>query len=476
MAFCRCSILIAHRLPVGSACVRLPADSYDAVNACYEAGLRAYGTSAQTPRGHDHDQYMPGYYCAGVYDFDMNMVEIVYGGSRSVAPPSKVPSSIASWQKDVAQSTVSGVSESRRAPLVPIVNESRPPLLRSESEPRQVRSENQGSHMLIGTLLGAAAGAIMTYAATSDKKKHESRPSLSQAGIQRAASYHHIEESPPAYTQVQRSSTYGPVASAARHIPLAIEAARELSAAASRFSQQRQIAPEPYATWREAIEQSPSVASSSRYSKTLVSDNSRARAPSSHTSYTTTSSKTITQDRYLSEKWRDVDRKARDVVERASKIADGSTHSRAPGRSSSRESRKRYPPVSYVPPPSSHRRSRSHAPSAHSHRTSFRVEEEPIVVIANVPSKSGRSEHSRKHSSSHRRSSSAHGSRMSSSRHERRDEKSLDDDEIYPDDSISCVGTVVTEKPAGRESRHSRRSEGKREGGLRRLGGSLFGR
>ena len=391
-----------------------------------------------------------------------------------MAPSSKAPSSIASWQKDVARSTVSGVSESRRA-LVPIVSGGRPPLLRSESEPMQTRSENQGSHMLIGTLLGAAAGAIMTYAATNDKKKHDSRPSLSQAGVQRAATYH-IDESPPAYTQVQRSSTFGPVASAARHIPLAIEAARELSAAASRFSQQRQIAPEPYGSWREAIEQSPSVASSSRYSKTLVSDSSRIKAPSSHTSYSTNSSKTVTQDRYLADKSRDIDRKAMEVVERASKVAEGSTLSRAPRRSSSRESRKRYPPVSNAPPSSSHRRSRSHAPSAHSHHTSFRVEEEPVAMIVTAQSKSGRSEHSRKHSSVHRRSSSAHGSRMSSSRQEKRSEKAVEDDEVYPDDSISCVGTVVPDKPDRKESRHHRRSEGKKEGGLRRLGGSLFGR
>ena len=446
------------------------------VNACYNAGLRAYGTSASEPRGHDHDQYMPGYYCAGVYDFDMNMVEIVYGGTRSLAPPSKVPSSIASWQKDVARSTVSGASESRRAPLVPVVNGSRPPLLRSESEPIPRQSDNQGSHMLIGTLLGAAAGAIMTYAATNDKKQTDSRPPLSHAGVQRAAMYH-MDESPPAYTQVQRSSTFGPAtaASIAANIPLAIEAARELSAAASRYSQQKLIAPEPYPSWREAIEQSPSVASSStsRCSKTLVSDGSKARAPSSHTSY---SSKTITQDRYLTEKSRSMTSRARDIADRASKIAEGSTHSRAP-RNSSRESSKRYPPVSYVvaPAPSSHRRSHSHAPSSGSHRTSFRIEELPAPAPLPAPSssRSGRSEHSRKHSSSHRRSSSMHGSRMSSSHHSRKDEKAAEDDEVYPDDSISCVGTVVPEK---RESRRSRRSEGKREGGLRRIGGSLFGR
>ena len=65
---------------------------------------------------------------------------------------------------------------------------------------------------------------------------------------------------------------------------------------------------------------------------------------------------------------------------------------------------------------------------------------------------------------------------MSSSNHEKRSEKAVEDDEVYPDDSISCVGTVIPDKPDKRESRHSRRSEGKREGGLRRLGGSLFGR
>lgn len=122
-----------------------------------------------------------GHYSAAVLDFDNNSIEVMYREKNSA--PAR--STVSSWQQDVAKhfgerSAVSSSSQNvaknsaehtpqlAKSPQRITVNNytTAPALLVSQSVPETKPKHEMSSRAIIGTLLGAAAGAAVAYAMT----------------------------------------------------------------------------------------------------------------------------------------------------------------------------------------------------------------------------------------------------------------------------------------------------------------------
>lgn len=122
-----------------------------------------------------------GYYSAAVLDFDNNSIEVMYREKKSA--PAR--STVSSWQQDVARhsagrSIVSNspqdiaknsterTSEVAKSPPRITVNNytTTPALLVTQPAPETKPKHEMSSRAIIGTLLGAAAGAAVAYAMT----------------------------------------------------------------------------------------------------------------------------------------------------------------------------------------------------------------------------------------------------------------------------------------------------------------------
>ena len=180
-----------HRTQPGTTFLTFSAPSQHAVDAFFSAALRAGGRNHGEPGVHDQQL---GHYSAAVFDFDNNSIEVIHRAAncddgietRSLAPSaiseSQEGSRVLTWQKEVARSTAgSEVSvRSSKAPLQPIVNNISAPtymVTQTATPPIERRSSGDtGSKAIVGTLLGAAAGAALAYIMT----KGESESSQSQ--------------------------------------------------------------------------------------------------------------------------------------------------------------------------------------------------------------------------------------------------------------------------------------------------------
>ncbi|KAL9117369.1 MAG: hypothetical protein Q9187_006097 [Circinaria calcarea] len=163
----------------GAAHIAFSAQSRNAVDAFFGAALKAGGRDSGEPTVHD---WATGYYSATILDLDSNSVEVVYRDvdhSRNEIPASVASarpegSRVLTWQKDVAKSTVSdNRSTVSRTALRPIVNISSPTVVVSHPAPERKVGGDVNSKQLVGTLLGAAAGAALAYVMTTGEAQSE---------------------------------------------------------------------------------------------------------------------------------------------------------------------------------------------------------------------------------------------------------------------------------------------------------------
>ncbi|KAL8679778.1 MAG: hypothetical protein Q9186_003994 [Xanthomendoza sp. 1 TL-2023] len=145
--------------------IAFKASSRSVVDAFFLAALKAGGRIHGEPAERDPGT---GYYSAAVLDFDDNSIEVMH---RSKEAPNlrhhPEPSRVLSWQKEVAKSTVSQNSHSgSMSPRVVVTNITKPTVMVADRTTQAKAGSDISSKTLIGTLLGAAAGAAMAYAIT----------------------------------------------------------------------------------------------------------------------------------------------------------------------------------------------------------------------------------------------------------------------------------------------------------------------
>lgn len=161
--------------------------------------MDAFFISALKAGGHIHGEpairnQETGRYSAAVLDFDNNSIEVMYREKKSASARSTVSSwqqdiarysaersNVSSSPQDVAKDSTERISQVVKSPPRITVNNytTAPTLLVSQTAPETKPKDEMSSRAIIGTLLGAAAGAAVAYAMTraeeEDIKAAESR-------------------------------------------------------------------------------------------------------------------------------------------------------------------------------------------------------------------------------------------------------------------------------------------------------------
>ncbi|KAL8668219.1 MAG: hypothetical protein Q9202_000197 [Teloschistes flavicans] len=152
----------------GAAHVAFSAPCRNAVDGFFVAALKAGGRIHGEPAERDT---ATGYYSAAVLDFDNNSIEVMHRRDECPSVSRSAHGSdardVLSWQKDVAGSTVSQSPQLNRssAPVL-VTNITKPTIMVSNPSNQTIGRSEMSSKSLIGTLLGAAAGAAVAYAMT----------------------------------------------------------------------------------------------------------------------------------------------------------------------------------------------------------------------------------------------------------------------------------------------------------------------
>ncbi|THC88605.1 hypothetical protein EYZ11_011946 [Aspergillus tanneri] len=196
-------------VPAGAAHVAFPAPSKDAVGSFFICALKAGGKIHGEPKTRDSES---GYYSAAIIDFDGNSIEAVYRASSSsarseVSRPalallengsvvSKATSKVSSMKpesiappKSEARSHVSramttverGMPSERSTPSVSpreIQQGPSPTYIVHTAHTTQKTDDSKAAKTIVGTLIGAAAGAALAYAfsSTDDSETSETAP------------------------------------------------------------------------------------------------------------------------------------------------------------------------------------------------------------------------------------------------------------------------------------------------------------
>ena len=159
----------------GAAHVAFAAPSRSAVQAFFTAALKAGGRIHGEPAVRDQETR---YYSAAVLDFDNNSIEVTHR-PKQLEPPKSIAGNtddprVLNWQKEVAKSTAGSSVPSQVAPSrVAMENVASPTMVitqsttTTETKPKSEMS----TKALIGTLLGAAAGAAVAYAMTKGEEE-----------------------------------------------------------------------------------------------------------------------------------------------------------------------------------------------------------------------------------------------------------------------------------------------------------------
>ena len=174
---------------MSAAHVAFAAPSRRVVDAFFSAALKAGGRIHGEPSFRDQER---AYYSAAVLDFDENSIEVMHRdkaieSARSAVCKTDDPR-VLSWQKDVAQSTASPAR-------ITVNTITRPTMVVCQPLPETKPSKEMSSKAIIGTLLGAAAGAAVAYAMT--KAEDEG----SKAAEPKSITYQTLEAPNPQMTQ-----------------------------------------------------------------------------------------------------------------------------------------------------------------------------------------------------------------------------------------------------------------------------------
>lgn len=165
--------LKAYSVKAGAAHVAFAAPSRSAVQAFFTAALKAGGRIHGEPAIRDQET---GYYSAAVLDFDNNSIEVANRPKVLESPKSVVSNidgrKVLSWQKDVARSTADGPVQSEMASNRVVSKKyASPAMLVTHSTFETKPKSDTSTKALIGTLLGAAAGAAVAYAMTKSEEE-----------------------------------------------------------------------------------------------------------------------------------------------------------------------------------------------------------------------------------------------------------------------------------------------------------------
>ncbi|CAO1602830.1 hypothetical protein XANCAGTX0491_006428 [Xanthoria calcicola] len=157
-------------IKASSAHIAFLAPSRDAVDSFFIAALKAGGRIHGEPTERDP---ATRYYSAAVLDFDGNSIEVMHRHEKApnTDRSDQEAHRVLSWQKEVAASIVSQPSPSTRSsPRVIVTSITKPTIMVSDQTTQAKAGSDQSSKTLIGTLLGAAAGAAVAYAMTRDNE------------------------------------------------------------------------------------------------------------------------------------------------------------------------------------------------------------------------------------------------------------------------------------------------------------------
>ncbi|KAL1851923.1 hypothetical protein Plec18170_006226 [Paecilomyces lecythidis] len=187
-------------VPAGAAHVAFPAPSKDSVGSFFIQALKAGGKIHGEPKVRDADS---GYFSAAVIDFDGNSIEAVYrpgssssrsaAGGRaltvikggSVVNGGSVVSRVKSTRTESVYSSARSDFNKLGAPESVVDIDRAPPSTVSYSmyqqqayQPQQQKADDgsKTAKTIIGTLIGATAGAAIAYAMTREASSSQSTP------------------------------------------------------------------------------------------------------------------------------------------------------------------------------------------------------------------------------------------------------------------------------------------------------------
>ena len=142
-----------------------------------------------------------GYYSAAIIDFDDNSIEAMH--REPVAESTTDDKRVLDWQKDVAESTAgrgsqagkssggAGSQASRNTARIIVNNVTAPAMVVPRSTAQSKDDSDMSAKALIGTLLGAAAGAAVAYAMTKGEAESMKSP------ITQTITYQTVDASEP---------------------------------------------------------------------------------------------------------------------------------------------------------------------------------------------------------------------------------------------------------------------------------------
>ena len=438
-------LTVHRRVKSGGTHIALSAASRNSVDACFFAALKAGGRDNGEPVVRNPQT---GYYSAAILDLDNNSIEIVHRDPTSnqdsnrllTMPDHHEGSRVLTWQKDVARSTSDNRSTVSRAPLQPVDNNvNSPAVIVSHESHTTKQNGDPNSKAVVGTLLGAAAGAAIAYIMTKGEAESSSPILERTTTIYRSIGAPLPSSKAPSAYYDHPPSRYQTIASSrlTRSYPLAIEAPKAPNSRSTLIDTfvspteiPRNFLPKALSITKTLIRSYTDPPAQARSS---VSHHEGSKAPT----HVSSAARTVTQEDYP-----------------PAAVARSSA-----GTSASKRNDRGVVPSAAPSRHSTARSSHSRALPAESVKSAHLVPLPPSTVAKSSRSHSHHGSHasSRRHSSSHHTKSaqSHHGSHQSKF-----------DEEVTPDDSISRVDEREDESDDDRAKRSTR-------GGRRRVHRSI---
>lgn len=196
-------LLTERSIKATAAHIAFSAPSRSAVDAFFTAALKAGGRVHGEPAVRDQET---GYYSAAILDFDDNSIEAMHRErlqkQSDRSDVSKEDQRVLYWQKDVARSSAGDAATQAEKPIsrVMINNITTPTTFVSRLAPTSGGHGETSAKALVGTLLGAAAGAAVAYAMTKGEAEGLRSPQT------QTITYQTIEANSPQRTQSVASS------------------------------------------------------------------------------------------------------------------------------------------------------------------------------------------------------------------------------------------------------------------------------